>query len=97
MSNKRELKKDIQTLAELVITDALELNVSLEKEDDRKKVLDIIIKTANLHNDLISRANHPNGKDNPKLVKAHYKQIKKDLLKGCDEAYDEMSKIVHHT
>ena len=64
MSNKRELKKDIRALIEMVIADALELSVSFEKEIDREKVLNLIVKTANLHNDLIARVNHPDGEGN---------------------------------
>ena len=94
MSNKRELKKDIQTLVELVISDAIELSFSFEAEEDRKRILEIIVKAANLHNNLISRVNHPDGKDNPKLVKKHYQQIKTDLLVGCDQAFDDLNKLV---
>ena len=94
MANKRELKKDIQTLIEMVISDALELSLSLEKEEDQKKVLDLIVKTAGLHNDLIARVNHPDGKENPKIVKKHFQQIKKDLLEGCDSAYNELNAIL---
>lgn len=94
MSNKRELKKDINTLSELVIFDALDLSAKLKKEEDRDAILDLIVETANLHNNLISRVNHPDGKDNPKLVKRYFQTIRKDLLDGCDKAYNELNKII---
>lgn len=94
MSNKREIKKDIQALVELVITDAFELSVTLKNDDDRQKALDVIVEAANLHNRLIGMVNHPDGKDNPKIVKKYFKQIKHDLLLGCDKAYDNLTKIV---
>lgn len=94
MSSKKELKKDIRYLTEQVIIDALEVNDLLEKEKDKKKVLDIIVDVAELHNSLISRINHPDGKDNPKLIKKHFKAIVDELLKSCNKAYEKIGKLV---
>lgn len=93
MANKRELKKDIRFLTEQVIMDALEVATSFDKDEDKKKVLDIIIELTQKHNELLSRANNPDGKDNPKLVKQHYNKIISDLLDSCNDAYEELGKI----
>ena len=95
MPSKRELKKDIRALSEIVITDALEMSVTFEKEKEHQKILDIIVEMANLHNDLITRVNHPDGKDNPKLVKKYYNAIIKDLLAGCNKAYEKLNAIAN--
>lgn len=94
MPNKRELKKDIRFITEQLIADALEVTEILEKEADKKKVVKIIAETAELHNELISRINHPDGKDSKKLVKAHFKKIIDDLMKGSEKTYEKLSKLV---
>ena len=94
MASKKELKKDIRYLTEQVIMDALEVADTLDNEKDKKKVLDIIVETANLHNQLISRTNHPDGKDEPKLVKNHYNGIMNDLMTACNKAYDKLNKLL---
>ncbi|MCF8363239.1 MAG: hypothetical protein K9G70_11530 [Prolixibacteraceae bacterium] len=93
MANKRELKKDIRFLTEQVIMDALEVAALFDKDEDKKKALDIIIELTERHNSLLSRANHPDGKDNPKLVKKHYNTIISDLLDSCNDAYEKLGKL----
>ncbi|MFA9390562.1 MAG: hypothetical protein ACERKD_12175 [Prolixibacteraceae bacterium] len=94
MASKRELKKDIRYLTEQVIIDALEVSELLEKEENKKKALDIIVDVANLHNQLISRINHPDGKENPKLVKLHFNAILEELMGSCSKAYNTLYQLV---
>jgi hypothetical protein len=35
--------------------------------------------------------NHPDGKDNPKIIRAHYRAIYEDLLKKMDEQFSKLS------
>jgi hypothetical protein len=35
--------------------------------------------------------NNPDGKDNPKIVKAYYKTVEKDLLTGVDKLFERLS------
>ena len=93
MSSVRGLKKDIRVITEQVIMDALELGYSLKKEEDKKQVLDIIIELSEKHNDLLSRVNHPDGKENSKLVREHFKSIIDDLLAACNKAYEKLGKL----
>lgn len=94
MASKKELKKDIRYLTEQVIIDALEVADTLANKKDKKKVLDIIVDVANLHNQLISRVSHPDGKDDHKLVKSHYDGIMDDLMTSCNKAYEKLNKIM---
>jgi hypothetical protein len=95
MASKKNIKKDIRFLVEQVINDALELGVVIEKEEDKKSVLEVIVDLVDLHNDLISRVNNPDGKDDPKLVKQHYNKIYDDLLKKSSEAYDKLNGLTN--
>lgn len=93
MASKKEAKKDIRFLTEMVIIDAIELSEILTETTDKKKVYTLIAEVATAHNNLISRTNKPDGKDNRKMVKAHYKSIYTDLLQVCDEAYKKLQEL----
>lgn len=93
MANKRLLKKDIRSITTLIITDALELASQLTDADKQEKVLDIIVSITETHNELISRVNHPDGKENSKLIKSHYRKVINDLMKTYSETYEQLGKI----
>jgi predicted Mrr-cat superfamily restriction endonuclease len=93
MANRRNLKKDIQFLTSQLIVDAVEIaeQASPEVQDE---IIKIISNAAVLHNDLIVRINHVDGKDNPKMVKQFFKAIVDDLLKGMDALYSQLTVYV---
>ncbi|HOO85332.1 MAG TPA: hypothetical protein PLS94_12255 [Prolixibacteraceae bacterium] len=93
MANKRLLKKDIRSITTFIIADALELASRLTDANEQEKVLDIIVSITETHNELISRVNHPDGKDNSKLIKAHYKKVVDDLMKSYSDTYEKLGKI----
>jgi len=93
MATKRDIKKDIRYLCEQLILDALEVS-EIVAENDKQKVVDMVTEISILYNDLIGRANHPDGKDNPKLVKAHFHAISKDLLTECNKIYDKLNALI---
>lgn len=80
MASVKGLKKDIQFLAEIVISDAIGVGGMLEKQEDKEKATEVIIEAVAMCNELIARTNHPDGKDNPKIVKQYYKQISMELM-----------------
>ncbi len=92
MASRRRLKKDIDYLCFEVIADCY--NFSSLHPENREKTMEIIRKTVSNRNELIARVNHPDGKDNPKMVKQHYKAVFNDLMKGTDEAFTDLSKLV---
>jgi len=93
MASKKDIKKDIRYLCEQLILDALEVS-EIVNENDQKIIVGLVAEIASLHNELIVRSNHPDGKDNPKLVKAHFKAISNDLLTGCNSIYDKLNALV---
>ena len=66
---------------------------ALHTDDDSAKVSEIISAAVNLRNDLIARVNNPDGKDNPKIVKAYYKSVEKDLVSGADKHFNQLSSL----
>lgn len=93
MASRKNIKKDIRFVIEQVISDALDIGVALEDEKEKQKVLDTIIGLVDLHNELLSRINNPDGKENPKLVKQFFNKIYDDLLEKSNAAYDELNKL----
>lgn len=90
MASVRELKKDIDYLVYEVISDCFVFS-GLHPGIKSDEVSALISDAVNFRNDLIARVNNPDGKDNPKIVKAYYKAIEKDLLSGVDKLFSRLS------
>jgi hypothetical protein len=92
MASIRELKKDIDYLVFEVISDCFVYsNVHPDNKTDELTAL--ISDAVEFRNDLIVRVNNPDGKDNPKIVKAYYKAVQKDLLSGVDKLFERLSSM----
>ena len=93
MATVRRLKKEIEFISSQLIGDCIDF---LETFDDKKDktVLSIIEEAVLLNNTILDRACHPDGKDNPKLVKQHYRQLKSDFIKGLDKAYGKLESLI---
>ncbi len=92
MASRRRLKKDIDFLTFEVISDCY--NYIYLHPENGEKVMDIVKETVASRNNLIARVNHPDGKDNPKLVKAHYKAVFSDLMTGIDSSFTKLSELI---
>ncbi len=92
MASVRELKKDIDYLVFEVISDCFTYS-GLHPDNDSDELSVLISDAVNFRNDLIARVNNPDGKDNPKIVKAYYKSVEKDLITGVDKLFDRLSAI----
>ena len=90
MASVRELKKDIDFFIFEVISDCfLYSNIHPENKTDELSAL--ISDAVEFRNDLIARVNNPDGKDNPKIIKAYYKTVEKDLITGVDKLFERLS------
>lgn len=93
MSSRRDLKKDIDYMIAEVISDCFTFSeISQgEKEDEVSSILNDAV---NLRNDLIARVNNPDGKDNPKILKAYYRNVEKDLFEGSNMLFERLSALI---
>ncbi len=90
MASVKNLKKDIDLLMSLVLNDifyVLEYNAKVDEEAILKIAGEVIQK----HRELRLRANHPDGKDNRKLVKTYFSTLISDALKEADAALGRLS------
>jgi hypothetical protein len=92
MASIRELKKDIDYLTFEVISDCFTYS-GVHPDNQSDELSAIISDAVNFRNDLIARVNNPDGKENPKIVKAYYKTVEKDLLIGVDKLFDRLSSL----
>lgn len=92
MANVRNLKKDIDYLLFEVISDCFVFS-SLHPDNNSEKLAVIINDAVELRNDLIARVNNPDGKHNPKIIKAFYKSLEKDLMTGVDKLFTRLSDL----
>ena len=96
MASVKELKKDIDALMTLVLTDCFSV---LEYNDkvDAEAVLAIAGDVVKKHRELRIRAKHPDGKENLKLVRNYYNNLVSDALKEADAALERLSAEVKKT
>jgi hypothetical protein len=92
MASVRGLKKDIDYLIFEVISDCFVYS-GVHPENKTDEVSAIITDAVNLRNDLIVLVNNPDGKDDPKILKAYYKSIEKDLRSGADKLFKRLSSL----
>ena len=90
MASKRDLKKDIDLLMSLVLNDCFYV-VEYNNKVDQDAVMEIAADVIRKHHEFRKRTNHPDGKDNPKMVKEYYKKLNADLLAATDEALEKLS------
>lgn len=92
MANIRELKKDIKYLVSELLTQVYLKQGEIDKKDE-DKVVEIMVETLQMHNEFIARASHPDGKDNPEIVKAYYKKLRNDVLDTTAKLFERIGKL----
>ena len=93
MASIRDLKKDIDMLMSLVLNDCFYV-MEYNPKVDAKAVMKIAGEVVEKHREFRIRANHPDGKDEPKLVKKYYNDLAADVLATADEAFEALSSEV---
>jgi hypothetical protein len=91
MASVRRLKKDIDYLVSEVIADCY--TFTYFHKGKQAEVIDIINEAVVLRNELYTRANNPDGKDNKKIVKAYYKAIWVELFQKVDGMFVKISQL----
>jgi hypothetical protein len=92
MASVKNLKKDIDSLFFEFISDCF-LFTSIHTGEKRNEVQNLIEEAVSMRNEFIDRVNHPDGKDNPALVKAYYTNLSKELMEKVDSYFEKLSDI----
>ncbi|MCJ7820887.1 MAG: hypothetical protein MUP53_06765 [Bacteroidales bacterium] len=92
MANLRDLKKDIDYLFFEFISDCF-MFTSLHTGNKRAEVENLIEEAVEMRNEFFDRVNNPAGKDNPKLIKEYYGDLRRDLFEKVDGYFEKLSTI----
>lgn len=90
MASIRSLKKDINFLTSELVTQAY-LNQFLFKRISNEELAKYIGDALDFRNKFVEQTNHPDGKDNPKLVRVYYKNLRKDMLEQFRSLYETLA------
>lgn len=89
MANVKELKKDINFLADQIMTECFSY-LEYSPVNNQENVLEILHEAEQLRRELIYRANHiPKG--TKQEIKNYYKEISEDLLKRNIELLERLN------
>jgi hypothetical protein len=92
MASIRQLKKEIEFLSSQLIGDCIDFVQTFNgKELEAMAVIDEIVA---LHNSTVDKINNPDGKANPKIVKAYYQKLKQEYVAGVNDAYKRLENLV---
>lgn len=92
MASRRNLKKTIKFVSSELITD-IYFRCLMSKEVDNKIVDDIVIEIMALNREFVLRTNRPDGKNNPKLVKAYFRKLFSDWQNAMEKVIKEIEKL----
>ncbi len=92
MANLRDLKKDIKYLVSELLVQAFFKQAETDARGE-EIINEIMVETVQMHNEFIARANHPDGKYNPEIVKNYYKKLREDVMKKSADLFEKMAAI----
>lgn len=92
MANKRNLKKELNFITEELFSECLFIKFYI-KDVNTEKADALLSKIANTQETFSSRISHPDGKEDPKLIKKYYNKLIADLDQTIGEIIDEMAQL----
>ncbi|MDO4707502.1 MAG: hypothetical protein Q4A61_03645 [Porphyromonadaceae bacterium] len=93
MASKRKLKKQVVELSSWLFADAMVIRL-VSDADKQEAVNELIDDIMVWTDDTIRRIAHPDGKDNPKLVKAYYRELRADIEKKSSKLEAQLTSLV---
>jgi hypothetical protein len=92
MANRKRLKKTLKYVASELITDVY-FRTLVSGKIDEEKVNGLVTEIVLLQDSFVLRANRPDGKNNPKLVKAYYRSLYADWQKKMNEIIKKIEEL----
>ncbi|HKJ79165.1 MAG TPA: hypothetical protein VKA10_06500 [Prolixibacteraceae bacterium] len=96
MASVKGLKKDIDLVMSLVLNDCFYV-LEYNEKVNRDAVMDLAGEVIKQHREFRVRANHPDGKNDPKKVKESYSKLMDEVMKTADEDLEKLSAEVKKT
>ena len=84
MASIRALKSDINFLTSELVTQAYVSKLLFKSMSD-EEMSGLVTKALEFRKNFIEKVNHRDAKENPKMVKAYYTKIRKDMIHQFEE------------
>jgi len=92
MASRRKLKKTIKFVSSELITD-IYFRCLLSKKVEEQRVDSLVVNIMELNREYVLRANRPDGKDNPKLVKTYFQKLFSDWQLAMEKVIKEIESL----
>ena len=92
MASRKKLKQTILFVSSELITD-IYFRCLMSKDIKDQQVDDLVVQIMALSNEFVLRANRPDGKENPKLVKAYYRKLYADWQVTIEKLIKEIESL----
>lgn len=92
MASIRNLKKDLTYITTEIVAECY-YKYNTKPDIDRKAVEILIANLSRMYSEALTRANHPDGKLNKKLVRSYYDTLIKDFLVRSQSLLEELDKL----
>ena len=92
MASRRKLKQTIKFVSSELISD-IYFRCLMSKEIDEQKVDNLVVDIMALNREYVLRVGRPDGKDNPKLVKAYFRKLFSDWQKAMEKMIKEIESL----
>lgn len=93
MASRRKLKQTIKFVSFELISDVY-FRYLMSKDVDDQKIDTLVVDIMSLNREYILRSNRPDGKDNPKLVKAYFRKLFSDWQIAMKKINKEIESIL---
>ncbi len=92
MASRRKLKNTLKFVSSELITD-IYFRCLMSKSIEDQKVENLVVEIMDLTHQFVLRTNRPDGKDNPKIVKAYFRKLYSDWQVAMDKVVKEIEKL----
>jgi hypothetical protein len=92
MASRRKLKKTIQFVTSELITD-IYFRCLMSNDIEDTKIEALVVDIMALNKEFILRANRPDGKENPKLVKAYFRKLFSDWKNAMESTVKSIESL----
>lgn len=91
MASKKQLKKDIDKVVYEIVADCYSY-MDLYPKENHQPVEDLAYKALDLQDDILTKINMHQGRDNPKETKEYFNSIKKEFMEEAEKIFSELDK-----
>ena len=94
MASKRQLKKDVIAEVMRLFDEALIIRSVADSEAMQRELEDLMDDIMVFTDDTLRRIDHPDGKDNPRLIRAYYRGLRQHIAQHVANFSDRLDLFV---